>query len=299
MWQGGLKGRMKTVLITGAGGFIATNLAEVLNHSGCMVIGTSRRLDSRKGFERIYHAELGEPLQDVFAEHHIDGLVHCAFDKSDITHELNRRGTILWAQQAEDNGVPLQMFLSSVSSFEGATSPYGRSKYDLEQWFKNRNHLTFRLGLVIGKGGIYQTLTSLIKRYPFFPLIDGGRTLTYLSDIKTVSYILRDSIINPDLKKSGGVWRLYQRKPVFFVDLLKLIRELQQTSCLFIPVPFSLLYFGLGLVEKVKFLKLDINRNNLLGLRQNSRPGLTSDLDKFGYPELDISDLIRKHLVDR
>ena len=54
---------MTTVLITGANGFIARNLAPVLKEAGMRVAGTSRAGQPVPGFDAIYPASLGDSLR--------------------------------------------------------------------------------------------------------------------------------------------------------------------------------------------------------------------------------------------
>lgn len=286
---------MKTILISGARGFIARHSAKVLKKDNLKVIGISRTLKPAQFFDIIYPGKLGEPLKNIFDKHSIHTMIHCAYDKNDVKETINKQGTLLWAEQAEKNQVPLQIFISSISASHDATSPYGKSKFELEQWFLSRNHLVFRLGLVVGDGGIYQTITSLIRHYPFFPIIDRGKTLTYLTDIQTITSVIHNTIINEGKAMRGKVWNLQYSQPIYFRDILKKIKKINRQFCVFIPIPYRILYFIFTGLEKLKFLKLGINKNNLQGMRQNSKPGLRSDLKQLGYSEIQTDELIRKY----
>ena len=94
---------MNRVLITGANGFIAKNIAATLKEAGFFVVGTSRNPVSLPGYDEVVTGVLGEPLEGVFSDHIIDAVVHCAYDKNDLDNVRNAEGTLLWAGQAEEN----------------------------------------------------------------------------------------------------------------------------------------------------------------------------------------------------
>ncbi len=288
---------MNKVLITGSKGFISKNIANILKISGFYVIGTSRSPEPVSNFDKVYRGILGEPLKDIFESHKIDVMIHCAFDKRDKDNSMHEKGTRFWAAQAERNGVGLQIFMSSISAAEDAVSSYGQKKYELEKWFLAHNHIVFRLGLVIGNGGIFQTIISMVKKSPVVPLIDRGRTLTYVSDIDTIIKIVRDSILEKGKIERGKVLHLQQGRPVFFVKILEEIRRQYHLFCVFIPIPYFVISFFMFLAERCKFLSIGINTDNLKGMRQNSQRELKSDLNFLGYSESPVEILIKKLLI--
>lgn len=288
---------MKKILITGANGFIAKKIARTLKDSGCFIIGTSRNPVSVPDYDEIFHGVLGEPLRGVFGKHSIDAVVHCAYDKDDLENVKNTEGTLIWAEQAEKNDVVLQIFMSSISADADALAPYGQKKYEVEKWFTVHNQIVFRLGLVVGNGGLFGRIISTMKKSPIIPLIDSGKTLMYISDVDTISEIVRDTVLNKNKIKKGKVWYLQQEKPVFFVDILRGIRKQYNLFRIFVPVPYVVVSILLNLIEKFKFLKTGINTNNLKWARQVQGKKFISDLNFLGYPETPIEMLINKLLI--
>ena len=285
---------MKKVLITGANGFIAKNTARVLKDAGISVIGTSSRPAPVPDFDDVLYGILGEPLKEVFEKQKIDVVLHCAYDKNDIENIKNAEGTRIWAEQAEENKVPLQIFMSSLSADEDAAAPYGQKKFETEKWFLEHGHIALRPGLVIGNGGLFRTIVSMVRKSPVIPLIDRGRTVAYVSDIDTVSMIIRDLIQDMETVERGSVLSIQQETPLFFGDIL---REISRQSCLFrifLPIPFFMLSIVLNAAEKVKFA---INTNNLKGVRQFNNNEYSSDLESLGYAETPIEVLIKKALA--
>ena len=156
---------MGTVLLSGASGFIAQNTAKRLKKHGFRTIGVSHSSRSLTHFDAVFAGTLSQPLDEVFREG-IDTFIHCAYHSGRNDYAVNVEGTRLWADQAEKEGIKNQIFLSSVSASADSASTYSRAKHVLEQWFLARNHTVMRLGLVLGKGGLFQRMAGLVKKYP-------------------------------------------------------------------------------------------------------------------------------------
>ena len=126
---------MKTVLISGAGGFIASSLARSLKDHQFTTIGITRSLRDINGFDRLYEACLGESIEYILEKEEIDVFIHCALDASKNATELNLTGTTHWFEEAEKHDVSLQIFLSSIAAAPATKSNYGQIKYSLEKLF--------------------------------------------------------------------------------------------------------------------------------------------------------------------
>ena len=285
---------MKKVLITGANGFISKSISKRLKESGMFVIGTSRTADPVRNFDKVIGGVLGEPLNGVYEKHEIDVIIHCAYDKHDIDNRRNAEGTILWAEEAERNNVGLQIFMSSLSADKDAIAPYGKKKYEVERWFIEHNQVIFRLGLVAGSEGLFGRIISTVRRSLVVPLVDGGKTLTYLTDIDTLCNVALDTVLGENEIQRGKVWFLQQETPFFFVDILMEIKRQSNLFRIFIPIPFIMIALIVSILEKFRFLKLGINTNNLKGMRQLGGKKFKSDLDFLGYSETPLEKLIEK-----
>ena len=287
------------VLITGANGFIAKNIAKLLSESEFFIVGTSRVLKPVPNYNDVFQGVLGEPLKDVYEKHKIDVVIHCAYDKHDIDNIKNSKGTCIWAEQAERNNVGLQIFMSSISADEDAIAPYGQKKYEVEKWFLTHNQTILRLGLVIGNGGLFSRIVSSVKKNIIIPLIDGGKTLTYLTDVNLLGEIVRDTIMDKNKIERGKIWYLQQESSVYFIDILKEIQSQYNLYRIFIPVPYFVVFMVLNFIEKLKFLKLGINTNNLKGMRQTGSRIYKSDLKYLDYPEIPLEEIGRASCRER
>lgn len=281
----------KKILITGAGSFIAQKVACFLKEKNHDIIGTSPFDEKVKHFDTIYQLKLGESLKEVLENEEIAFIVHCAFDKHHT--QLNKPGTIQWAQEALDVNIRNQVFLSSISAFNNSFTEYGQSKFAVEKWFLEHNLRVVKLGLVFGNGGVVKTMFDLIRKYPIFPMIDAGNTLTYVSDIDTVAGILSGIVEGEVSNKNMGALYLQQNKPYRFKEILKEIKKQSGSFCLLIPIPFWLVYTPVKLFE-VLHIKIPVTTNNLKGMRQNSDLRIESHLISIGFQESSLTDLVAK-----
>lgn len=285
---------MKTVLLSGAGGFIAQHAARKFKEAGFRTLGISRRARPLPSFDAVFKGALTETLTDVFEEE-IDAFIHCAYHVGKLDDRINVEGTRLWAEQAEKKGVKQQLFLGSVSARIDSSSSYARSKHELEEWFTSRHQVVFRLGLVVGKGGLFQRMTDLVRSYPVLPLLDGGRRRVYVLGIDDLCEALKFAVVKGTLL-SGQSWNLFQSTPVLLRDLLEETKRQLQVSCFFVPVPSGTALFFIRLLENIPLLNLKISSNNIIGLRQNlSREG-KSDYARFGLYEVPLKELVKRAL---
>jgi nucleoside-diphosphate-sugar epimerase len=286
---------MGTVLLSGASGFIAQNTAQRLKKDGFRTIGVSHSSKSLTHFDAVFPGALTEPLDEVFREG-IDVFIHCALHSGKDDFAINVEGTRLWADQAEKGGVKHQIFLSSVSARADSSSTYARAKHALEQWFLARNHTVVRLGLVLGKGGLFQRMAGLVKKYPLLPILDGGRSRVFVSGIRDVCRALALTV-EPEEWILGKAWNIFQSETICLRELLDEIKKQLQTPCLFFPFPSDIAFALVRILEKIPFLKLGISSNNIIGMRQDISRGWDSDYSRFGLTDETLENLIAHSLL--
>ncbi len=285
---------MTTILITGASGFIAHHLAILLKREQCRVIGTARRSLTVEGFKRVYRVSLGESLAPVLEAENVYGIVHCANAAGKEELRKNIDGTIGWMEEARQHGVGLQVFLSSLSARPETLSDYGRAKYELEGKFAAMDQVVFKLGLVIGDGGMFARMVEPIRRAKVVPLLDQGRARTYILGIDFLCKVIRDCIRNNGDGYRGRAWYIQQPRSYLLRDVMFSIKRQYGCKSWFVPVPaLPVLWILLGL-EKLPFLKMPVSSTNLKGLIQSRQVEFSSDFERFGYPEEDLDELVGK-----
>jgi nucleoside-diphosphate-sugar epimerase len=283
---------MGTVLITGANGFIARNLAPVLKDAGLRVIGASRKGSPVAGFDAVYPAGLGDSLRPVLEAEPVAAVVHAALDSSPDAYRVNVDGTTRWLDEASAAGVPLQILLSTLSAAPDALSDYGRGKYVLEQRFSACDQVIFRMAIVVGNGGMFARLRESARRTPVVPLLDGGRQPVYVLGIGFLCSVLRDCIAADGAGLRGRAWNLQQPTAYRLRDVIAAINRGYGYRRLLLPIPVRPILPLLELVEKLPAPRLPITSANVKGLTQAAAQAPASDFARFGYPEADLDTLI-------
>jgi uncharacterized protein YbjT (DUF2867 family) len=281
---------MRTVLISGANGFIAQNAAKRMKDAGYRTIGVSRRPKQLAHYDAVYKGVLSGSIKGVFEEN-IDVFIHCAYHSGKDDYAINVEGTRLWAKQASEAGIKHQIFLSSISARRDSPSSYSRAKHVLDQWFIAQKHSVFRLGLVVGKGGLFQRMANLVRKYPVLPILNGGASPIFVSGIEEVSKALTIEVGQEEWA-AGKTWNLFQSEPYYLREVLEEIKKQAHTSCAFISVPAGLALAIVRGVEKIPFVKLGISSNNIIGMRQNAPLKMASDYSRFGLANVSLELLV-------
>ncbi|HSN75076.1 MAG TPA: hypothetical protein VL334_08300 [Anaerolineae bacterium] len=285
---------MSTVLLTGAGGFIARRLAQTLQAVGMQVLGASHSVATLPGYARVFPASLGETLLPALAMQPVDVVVHTALATGPDAYRLNVRGTSRWLDEGRAAGVGLQILLGTLSAEQGALSDYGRAKWALEQRFAAADEVTFRLGVVVGDGGMYARIRSSATRLPATPLLDGGRQLLYVVGIDALCAVLRDVVLSNGAGLRGRAWNLVQPEPVTLRALVEAIQRRSGKRSLLLSVPSKPALAGLRVLESAPMIRLPVNSNNVRGLIQQGQHRFASDWAQFGYPEQPLEALIAR-----
>ena len=283
---------MTTVLITGAGGFIARHLAQTLTAAGIRVLGASHSGAAGTSYARVFQASLGETLLAVLASERVDAVVHTALAEGADAYRVNVDGTSRWLDEARAAGVRLQIFLSTLSAEPGALADYGRAKWVLQKRFVEADEVVFRLGVVVGDGGMYARIRSSATRAPVVPLLDGGQQLLYVAGVDTVCAVLRDAVLTGGAGLRGVAWNLVQPEPVTLRAMAAAINRLAGRRALLLPVPALPVLAALEIAERVPLLRLPVTSTNVRGLIQQGQRRFPSDFERFGHPVQSLETLI-------
>lgn len=191
-------GIQRTCLITGSRGYLGGCIKEAFRREGWNVVELVRNPDeesARAG--RAIPFRLGE---DVSAQslRGAEALVHCAHDFSLRDWKKIRPINVLGAGKlfsaARQAGVPKQIFISSMSAYEGCRSMYGRAKLEVEKILAASGALILRPGLIYGDRpqGIFGNLVKQARNSRLLPLFGDGSQILYLSHQEDLARVMCD-----------------------------------------------------------------------------------------------------------
>lgn len=263
------------ILILGAGGFIGSRLVTVAESRGIAVVALARgRVPAGVNVVGLPWS-LGKSVPEAACQR-VDCAIHLAHDFSgEEGARLTLLSTIAAAAQLRDAGIRRQIFFSSYSAGEHATSLYGRTKLAIENGLSTVGGMVIvRPGLVLGDGGIYGRIRKWARLAPVIPLPDGGRGKVPVIDI--------NRLCEETLRIAGGTStereeNLFEGEHRSLRQLVLAAAEEAGRSPWIVPVPSI---FVLQVLRAAGFLHipLPVNADNLAGFLGNQAAGHQSTL---------------------
>ena len=262
------------VAITGASGYVGTCIASGFRDRGYDVLALSRRQCASPWMSYA----LGDdprilPWQDV------DVLVHAAYDFTVRTWaetlEKNIKPSVALLQAAHQAHVARLIFISSISSFDGCRSNYGKAKLMIEREAMQLGAVVIRPGLVWGakSGGVMGTLEKLVAQFPVVPFLIGGRNLKqYLiheADLSEAVVALAENL------PSGSMHSVTHPTPVSLLEILQAIAHRSNRRRMYLPIPWQCAMAGLKCLEMLG-IQSSFRSDSLVGLvHGNPHPEIT------------------------
>lgn len=291
---------MSQVLVTGANGFVGRRLLARLQGDGVRALGAVRKRAAGTGFVQIpdlgSEGDYRNALHGCDAVVHIAARVHVMQDKEanplEAFREINTRGTLALARQAEELGVRRFVFISSIK-VNGESSPSGRrisaddvpapadayaiSKSEAESGLmeiassSGMEVTIIRPPLVYGpgvKGNFLRMMKWLSKGLPL-PLgaiHDNRRTLVALDNLVD---LIATCLVHP--AAANQIFLAGDSEDLSTTDLLRRLAAAMDVPARLIPVPvgvLELLAAATGRRAMVQRLcgnlQLDISKNRML-----------------------------------
>lgn len=264
---------MKSALITGATGFVASHLIPYLNKQGWQIIVATRRCYPSGRFpSTVASVAIGEidshtNWREIFSG--IDTVIHLAA-RAHIIHDnipnpedeffkTNTSGTANLVKQSIQTGVKHFVFISSIGAMATLSNqplsenspcqpdtPYGRSKLQAEQALislasqSNMTWTILRPTLVYGPGnpGNMERLIKLIERGLPLPFgrIDNRRSFVYVGNLVDA---IATCLTHPDARNQ--TFLVSDGQDLSTPELIRKIAHHLERPCHLLPVPPHLL----------------------------------------------------------
>jgi len=292
---------LKTILVTGANGFVGTALCEVLLEQGFKVKAAVRKVASQSASNAVSIGEINSDTDWIDALSEVDTVIHLAA-RVHVMHEtatdaltayrkVNVAGTVHLAQAAVTAGVKRFIFLSSIKvngestppnqpyspeDMPAPVDPYGISKLEaeiaLQQLAKDTalDVVIIRPPLIYGPGvkANFKSMLSIVNKGLPLPLgaIHNKRSLIAIDNL--IDFIIccinHPAAANETFLVSDGL-------DVSTPDLLKQVAKALNKKLFLIPVPSALLQFFASAMGKktlaqrlCESLQVDISKTHTL-----------------------------------
>ncbi len=288
---------MKTILVTGATGFIASHLIPILNQHGWQIIAAVRSNCSQSlstPMKTIVVGDINKNTDWQEALKGVDTIIHLAarahilqddaLDPEAEFLKVNTLGTSNLVKQAIQANVKHFIFISSIGAITTLSdkiltensicqpeTPYGKSKLkaekDLIELAKN-SHMAWtilRPTLVYGQGnpGNMERLMKLVQRKLPLPFgaINNRRSFVYVGNLVDA---ITTIIIHPNAANQTFI--ISDGEDLSTPQLIHQIANCLESPCSLLPVPLSLLkligYMGDG-IEQVRQKPFIINSSTI------------------------------------
>jgi nucleoside-diphosphate-sugar epimerase len=256
--------------VTGAAGNIGSFLCDFFRRHGYRVVEFRRDVAGLAGdclSPRPY--ELRRPV-DPDSLRGVDLLVHCAHDFGGGTlaemMQVNLQGSVNLFEAARAAEVGRVAFISTMSSFEGCRSNYGRVKLATEREATQRGVAVIRPGLVYGggTGGMVRSLTRLVCTGTVLPLVGTGQQKLYLCHIEDLCWLVLE-VGRADPEAMAAPLVAASERALTFREILQELARAHGRRVVLLPLPWRLIWLGLTLLEKAK-MNPGFRSDSLIGL---------------------------------
>jgi nucleoside-diphosphate-sugar epimerase len=272
------------IAVTGASGYVGGILASTLHAHDHEVLHWSRRKTGN-----LWHPYALSDDPTSLPWDGVDGLLHAAYDFTARTWEetlaINVEPSLRLLDEAARRNVKKIVFISSISSFEGTLSNYGRAKLLIEKKILEYGGTVIRPGLVWGNpsGGVMGALEKVVDKLPLVPCLHGrdglSQFLVHEDDLSKFTASLFTLTEEPGPR----IVEATNPDSVPLKEILKRLALRNNRFRLFIPIPWQVVMLFLKVGEQLK-LPLPFRSDSLKGLVYRTPELLDNDLSSLRKP---------------
>lgn len=312
------------VLITGANGFLASNLVRKFNELGISVKAMVRENSNLKSLEDSVYEKATGNLNNLSQMLEIikdcDIIVHLAANTSQNStyseYELiNVKATEKLIEAAQKSNIKKFIFVSTANAFENGTKENpGNENSEIMPWLKKSGYAyskyiaqklvlekvekekfpaivvnpTFMIGANDAKPSSGKIiLMTYNKRIRFYPST-GGKNFVYVKDVA-------EGIVNAIEKGKTGESYLLAGENLSYKDFYKIIDDKSEIKAVNIPIPkFVLLSAGyiFTLIQNIFKFKTSFNYTNARMLCEGNYYTAKKAIEELNMPQTTIKKAV-------
>jgi nucleoside-diphosphate-sugar epimerase len=287
----------KSVLITGADGFLGTHLVAEFAGRGWDVFGLVRNPESKllpAGLRDCFPHTLEEGPDPRALEVSAEVVIHTAFHTRVSATAAQTAANLEAAQELarhyREKYGSLFLFVSSMSAHDGAFSNYGRGKRAIERALDPARSLIIRPGFVIGPGGIFRRLARTLASTPIAPMPYGGKLPIQTADVNELCRAMADLVT----MNATGIHCFGEPDPVPISTFYKAVAAWAGHSITLLPVPGAPVLALARLMEGLG-VPLPLTSENLLGLRGLIHQPVENTIEKLGWKPAPFSAILKRY----
>ena len=247
---------MKTIFVTGASGYIGSNLIKTLKNNfkvRCLIRKTAR-LNNLKDYEIIY-GDLRDKASLENALKNVNIVVHLAASTNVLDQnlkEINVTGTKNLIAACKKNKIEKIVFISSTAAAK-ANDLYGKSKQEAENLIKTSDldYVILRLGFVYSKDSpnFLKIIKTIKKIQIILPVIGNGKYKINPVNIDDVINAIIASIENK--KAINKTYYILGAKELEFNEFLDIVIKTLGLKRIKIHIPIVFSLFIAKILERL------------------------------------------------
>ena len=263
------------VLITGADGYVGTNLVDTLRvkHGNLKIL----RLIRRKGIilesdnEKTITGDIVEFKSIINAFKNVTAVIHLAAKISPEVIEdfdqVNHQGTRNVILAMKEHGVQKIVYLSSYDVTSDTKTMYGRSKLMAEKEIisSGLDYVILRPTVIYGgkKDPSLSKIVKYIKKFPVVPVIGNGRQM--LQPI-FISDLVKIAITSLDKRHTKLIVDIAGPDRASISELFMIIANTLKRRIFIVHIPYLLIKLATKLIFNINKRRIYLDKMNLLSI---------------------------------